>query len=486
MKQFPGIRDNQMEIICTIFGIACVSFFLLAVIVSGFNLLLYIFCFSLVSIVIFLYPRIGISIAIFSTVVFERIFTLTPLIISDAEYKFYPLDLIIVITLVAWLMPYLVNRKKILNFQQNKWLIISCSCFFFLLAISFVRAYLTGADLALAFSANKNFIFYSLFFLLVVALIDNKHKLITLLASSFFGAISVLSIFLMGLITGQAVFTEYIPLSTYGERYLGGGYTFFLALAVIWIFSFFVFKQYKEKNWLYYSVWVALLISLIALALSLIRHIWLGLAVAVIFYFIFLGKRQKWEFAKIVSIMLFLIVLGTFLVLYVNYWQGEAGFSVKELFTSIYLRVQSIFTFSYADDSALWRREAWLAAYKVFTHNIVFGIGLGKTLTLELFNYESEVDIRELHNDFVAIALQMGLTGLLLIFWFIFEIMRRFVKIYRETDKAKQQYLLPAAACLVLFLFSANFGTYFDLNLLVIFFWIMLAIVINTPKYTRI
>jgi O-antigen ligase len=413
-------------------------------------------------------------------VVFERIFTLSTIIINQNTIKFYPLDLLLIVVFIGWL--FKANHDVFASLRQIRRLLLSVGIFFSIILLNLVRAFFVHSEFAVAFSTAKNIIFYSLIFFLFIFLINNQEKLKKLFLFFFLGISIDLILFIFSLITGQGFFTKYIPLSTYGTRYLGGGHSFYIIIAIIFILCFLIFSiQKKEKTFYWY--WAMLFLGLTGISLSLLRHLWLGLILVLVFLFIFLKNEQRLKFGKILLIIGVLAVIAMILITAVNYWQVETGRSSIDILASIKLRFLSIFTASASDDSAIWRKEVWTAAYKLLLKHPVFGIGLGQKMKVELFNYESDIEVREMHNDYMALALQTGIVGLIFLAWFIIEIIRRFFSLYKEIDRQHQQYFLAGAGGILLYLFSANFGTYFDINLLVIFFWILLGIMINVRKY---
>ena len=79
----------------------------------GFNLWIYLFCFIFAGIFILFYPTAGLYAIIFLTVVFERIFTLSTIVINQSTIKFYPLDLLIIITSVSGFIHYFFSTKNV-------------------------------------------------------------------------------------------------------------------------------------------------------------------------------------------------------------------------------------------------------------------------------------------------------------------------------------------------------------------------------------
>jgi len=283
------------------------------------------------------------------------------------------------------------------------------------------------------------------------------------------GACGIVIIFLINFFGGVGIFTEFIPLSTYGVRYLGGGQAFYLLIAIIFLLHHLSQSNKYQKADLFH--WLLLVFSFFGLAFSLLRHLWLGFFVCLIFLFIFDNFQQKKNLLKTLFIAAG-VFAGLLAVIYLfNNLAQSNDTTAVDLIYSLKIRLASLLGASgYTDESALWRTEAWKAAAKLFAGSWLFGIGLAQRIYVELFGWESEILVRDLHNDFIAIALQTGVIGFSFFVWFLVEIAKK------SWHLIKNNYALPVIALLVLFLFSANFGTYFDINLLVIFFWLGLGL----------
>ncbi len=146
-----------------------------------------------------------------------------------------------------------------------------------------------------------------------------------------------------------------------------------------------------------------------------------------------------------------------------------------EFFQSAFVRMKTLFLAAEGDESASFRILAWKKAWELFKLNPILGIGFGQKITFDFFGWPTRIEVRDLHNDFVGIGLQMGILG----FGFFIALNILFLQIIFKTlkkiSKDLTPYLLGFLGSYVLFIISSNFGTYFDINLLVIFFWIILG-----------
>ena len=115
----------------------------------------------------------------------------------------------------------------------------------------------------------------------------------------------------------------------------------------------------------------------------------------------------------------------------------------------------------------------------------IIGIGFGHKLTFDLLGWPLTIEVRELHNNFIGIALQMGILGFLSFVLFNALVLKKFIDLRFKIIKKYYPHLLSAFGCYILFLFSANFGTYFDVNVLNIFFWITLGIIVSLENINK-
>lgn len=120
---------------------------------------------------------------------------------------------------------------------------------------------------------------------------------------------------------------------------------------------------------------------------------------------------------------------------------------------------------------------AWDKAFKLLQASPFIGIGFGQKLSFDLLGWPMVIEVRELHNNFIGMILQMGALGFFSFIAFNIFLLRETYVLFRKISKKLYPYLLGSFVCYVLFIFSANFGTYFDTNVLVISYWIFIGII---------
>ena len=137
-------------------------------------------------------------------------------------------------------------------------------------------------------------------------------------------------------------------------------------------------------------------------------------------------------------------------------------------------RVASIANTS-TDESIVWRSAVWQQAINQYANNPILGIGFGKKVSVEIGKYHDFVEVRNIHNSFLVLLVQMGIVGLFLILvclsilgWNVFHL---------DMEDDFMQIAAYSSLGILLFQFVAfMFQPYLEANLLSIFFWINLGI----------
>jgi O-antigen ligase len=253
---------------------------------------------------------------------------------------------------------------------------------------------------------------------------------------------------------------------------LAGTHAFYLLLAVILIFGLIIYKRFKSNLLPGILLWI----WIVGILFSLMRHLWLALILGVILLFILIPKKFKKSF-KIYTIKNGLIILSLILVyvLVVNLYPYQSFES--RLFRStenIQTRVVSI-TKTAVDTSINWRISLWSSAAKTWVKNPVIGVGFGREIFLEVGDWRTYEEIRNLHNSSLAILAQMGILGLALFYGFSVSVIWLSRK-YLWLDEKLSPYYISLAVCAVLFVFVSFFQPYFETNLFAIFFWIIMGL----------
>jgi O-antigen ligase len=460
------------DLISTVFVVLLTSIFLIYNYFLGFNLVVWMLAMILSAIISFIYPRAGFYAIIFLTFIFERFFTLVPVIIGRDEIKLYPIDILLLAVLVGIFWQFLNGKIKYV-WKKIDWLLL---LFIFLGAIYFfLSVFIFKGENSLAFSSAKQYSFYALLYFISAILISSKKYFKELATVIFAGAVGIIWFIVYGIAARHGLWSDFTPLSTEGVRTLAFTHGYYLCMVFI---LGLVFVAHKN-NYLSKILVILLPIWAIGIVGSMMRHLWISLFATIILLILFFAKdnRNKIKnYAKKYTAILFsILIFFTYaVVLFPQSAVYESALNVGSVLSS---RIVSI-TNTSGDESIVWRGVVWDQAAKQYLKNPIFGIGFGKKVSVEIGSYHDFVEVRNMHNSFLVLLVQMGLLGFLIIsaaiFLVIFELLKR---------QVNDEYLRIAAYASLGVLFfqiaAFMFQPYLEANLLGIFFWINLGLLRN-------
>lgn len=473
-KIFSAISGESFVAMALIFlwGVFIGAYFLV-----GFVVLLWV----LVSAVTFFFslkhPSSALLAALFLTIVFERFFTLLPFIAGDLELKIYPIDIVLLGAFIGALLQKMGTKigffTKNIQQKDTAWKLPEYLLAFFFLwvvilcGVSFGDAY---SNNALAFSALKNYVFYGMVFYLVVALMRTRARLLRLVGFLFASAIVVILFLLIGIVSGGGLWTEYTPLSTDGVRILAFPHAYSLCVAFIVGLGILVLSDRLPEKRAFWLRWL-MPIWLIGIIGSLMRHLWIGLALSGIGMLLLLTKSERKRFWRFCVRLLFGVTIVGAIVIYVLLLVPHSTVSsdARLIIRNLSERVVSIS--DPQDESAHWRSVIWKDAWHAFVAVPFTGIGVGKLLPIQIGDYQDFIEVRSIHNSLYAILVQLGLVGFgLFLLWLGVMAWRALKLIY-----LRREILIPLAV-LAFHLIIFNFQPYLETNLLSLLFWINCAI----------
>lgn len=403
------------------------------------------------------------------TMVFERQFTLSGLVMDKAVYKLYLLDLVLIFSFLATAISQLRKRTKILF----GWPEILLGVFMALVTIYLtVSLFDINAEFAVAFSSFKNYFFYPLIYFLVILIIDSREKLKGFINLLLLVAVGLIGFIAIGFLNGAGLWTEFTPLSTGGVRYLAGTHALYMLFALL-IAAALLFHNRIRSPFL--AIGIMAFWSL-GIGASLMRHLWLALAVGLATLLILMEKPARISL-KNYAVKIFLAVgsLAVVAIMFFSLTFYSADYSsLSRTASSFGDRLISLTDLS-ADISASWRTDLWRDAQNLWKENPAFGIGLGKSLLIDWGEYKNFEEIRNIHNSPLSIMVQMGLVGLaswlafiVAVFWFCRN------SIYLDDDL--KPYYLGIASGIAAFLIASLFQPYLETNLLGLWLWLFLGL----------
>jgi O-antigen ligase len=469
-----AISNKQATIKTLRYSFLAFAYLALIIILSiGYGLTPTIFSIFVLIAAIFILPShgLGFGLIILLTMTMERFFTLTPLVIGGTVYKLYLLDITIGLTALALIIASI--KKRTSGFKLN-WPEVILLIWVGFNIFSFSQSLLSqGTDFAVAFSTLKNYTFYPLLYFLTKYSISSAKQLKNYSHLFFLGGLLIIPFIVIGIISGQGLWTEFTPLSTVGFRLLAGTHAYYLCIATIFATSLLVFKKF----WNTPIVVSVILIWLFGIAGSLMRHLWIALLIALTSLFILLPTKEKLTIKqnrkKIFWVTISVIaVLALVISLMPNYYLPENISSISNRLTS--------FTNITQDSSANWRIQFWQSAYDKWQNQFLLGTGLGQNITISIDNWQTVEEIRSIHNSHLSIIIQTGIIGFSIFIASIISIIVYNFKAGINNLKLKPYYL-AIIATLVMILVATTFQPHLETNLTGIFFWILLGM-LSTPK----
>ncbi|MFA6160294.1 MAG: O-antigen ligase family protein [Parcubacteria group bacterium] len=458
----------DIETISAIFIIIFVSAFILANFFVGFILPLYILAMGISLALTLFFPRSGLFALTFLTIIFERFFTLSTIIMGKVEYKIYPLDIILLAIFISVLIQLIFKIIKSVHMQKSDYLLgafIFLNIFYF-----FFSTHIIKADSILAFSTLKNYAFYPLIYFTTFILIRNADDLKRFFQFFLTGAIFIISFIIYGALNGEGLWTQFTPLSTEGVRILAFTHGLYLSLAFISALVYLIFQKGK-KNLFYWllAIWG------IGIVGTMMRHLWISLISTMFLIYILLSKENRKKMREISYRYIFLFLCLGIFVFYVMSMNPSSkiytGF--QNTTKAVFQRGASIGK-AKTDESFAWRKLVWNASYKEFQKNPILGIGTGKKVYAETESYRDYIEVRNIHNSYLSIFIQLGILGIGIFLLFLYSNIKELIQ--SITIRENIFYKFSVLGALSIFVIALCFQPYLETNLLSIFFWIALGI----------
>ena len=428
-------------------------------------------------------PQAGLLAALLTTMIFGEHFSLLPIQIGYVVYKIYALDFILIITFICWLLQknIEIETKKLKNIKtpKNIWLLV----FLGFIILNLLRSFLTATDLTLAAGTFKNYA-YLLVYFLVIFMIRSEEQIIKFLKIFLWGGIILLGFVIYGWLTGRGLWSEVTP----GVRYLSGLHSYYLTFSIIILLVLMVHRQYIFGKIKTLGIF---LLQLIGMAGGMFRHLWLGILSAFLFILSRLKFSQKKNFIKIGLISFLTLSTLVLAIMWANGLLGnDYNFLQDKFLSSIKGRATTLFTNGPLMESAAgWRLATWKIALKKFLSNPLFGIGFGRKFLFEYRGFVNLIEIRNIHNDFASLLVQLGLLGFIPFIMFNFYQIKDLVKILK--NKGISQHIhtnnsifsLSLSGFYIILIFGIFFGIYLMFNGTSIFYWTVMGLIsANTNK----
>jgi O-antigen ligase len=139
-----------------------------------------------------------------------------------------------------------------------------------------------------------------------------------------------------------------------------------------------------------------------------------------------------------------------------------------------YLSTRVVSLFDSGDTSIAWRNTLWRVALADLMERPWSGQGLGQKVFIDMGSYKEYVELRNIHNSFLAILTQLGFVGLcllavLVLIWLYRMWTCKATEAWRTT--VRYSALGMIIFCVVTFLFQP----YLEANFFSIWWWLALG-----------
>lgn len=478
---FPLKTEAQKELFWGLLAISAMSIYVLATLYFGQSLTLYFFVLVLVFIATAMHPVAGLYCILICLMWYERHFTLLPLEVGSVAYKIYPLDFCILFLFLSVGARFIEGKYKWRQ-QPIDWFIL---VFGAICSLGFISAYWRELNMALAFGTYKNYFLYVVFYFLAVAILDSKENWQKLFRWLVVAGSGLFFFLFYGLFAGRGLWSEFTPLSTSGERLIAGTHTFYLMIFFFIALSYYLYHNTRKKidRWKVAMIVIGLSFALLALTVSLVRHLWIAMIFIFIFWAIFLpGWKLRLKYLAMVAgtTALSLILLVTYSNVGKLIHGSETPKTISNTSQVLAERSDVNYIVGGSDSSFRWRMTVWRVGFAAWTHHPFLGLGLGYEISGYDNNWPFRIALREIHNDYLAVLFQLGMIGFIAVAeWFVY----LWYRFFKERDNLLAgdvhdgQLFFIAWSVILLFMVGFSISIYWDINLFVIWWWLALALV---------
>jgi O-antigen ligase/Tfp pilus assembly protein PilF len=308
----------------------------------------------------------------------------------------------------------------------------------------------------------------------------------------FINAINILNavIIIIGLVQFLIIFSKQhvTHTSTYEVTATFGHKNIFAEMLFL-TFPFTLYNLFtKQGKWKWLSG-ISAFLTLFLITLTLTRAVWLAtilgflLSFPFYFYAISKGKNIGSQFKKyrkniLIVGVLFLAIVTSVLV-----------YSRIDSFNTIKMQTITISSFKYG--SVGERFQLWKKSIQVFKESPIFGKGLG-SWKIEVLKYghqglETENNItfhQRPHNDFIWIAAEQGIVGLLIYMSFVILLLFLLIKLILKTENTNEKlfYFLALYAYLGYLIYSCLSFPKERIEHQIVLAFIISIVIINTNK----
>jgi len=409
------------------------------------------------------------------------IFTI-PLLVYKDIYKFresqlFILKLFTTILFFIWVKNKIKNKQFLISIEKNIFLAI----LFFVLVLNL--SLFKNKNLWIAIDDYFIFLSYCTLLIIILDSIINKKDIFKIYYLVFIVSFLLSFYTILHYYGVDPYLNEYnFVVSTIGQKNWISNY---ISMSFLLLFCFFI--QETKKN-IKIAFFLIIVILYITLMISQSRSCWISL-ISTLFIGIFCvyNFNLKYIFYKNKKWLIFLLI--TFIIVT---WIFSTDNFINQNNTNVYRRTVS--TFDEEDHSINARVLIWKTSLNMIKDKPFFGHGIGY-FKKKYLDYQARflsdnqeyvkyyINAKEAHNEYIQIAVELGIIGLLIFLFFLYKIALLFIKYLKdEKDSRDRIIILGSLMSFIFFLIHSLFIFPLHVPALGTTFFIILALSISYIK----
>jgi O-antigen ligase len=426
-------------------GVFCTAFFLLIDLDAVSKILLIIlFCiFAIASIK----PTQGLFILIIARPCLD-IFTDKAIVATD-NFNLNVASIIAILTILFSIIILIKNFSKVKTLPlKYNWII-----FITIAVISIFFSYSAYLSLAESLRLLSILAVYALAYSLINSSQDLKNLIKAIIASAIIPSLFALWQFYTD--TGLSIPFEGIYNRIYGTFAHPNLFAYYLLLPLTLSLYLFLTSNKKQINNILYFL-LAISFTII-LTLTFTRGAWLSFLIVLAIIGIF-------HYRALLVVSIICLTLAYLLI-------GSLNYRVNDLITNR------------SDSSIQWRINLWNDAKEYVKTQPYFGYGAGTASNLILDKRGEQFGSSDPHNDYLKIAIENGLIGLLAYLSLIIGLFIKLIKRYFNTDDKKIKILILSVIGLTIAFYSMSAADNILRNTALMWsFWALIGAIFTTKK----